>query len=321
MQVAHQRFEPFFQHVRIDLRRRYIGVPEQRLHHAQVGAVVQQVAGEGVTQHMRAQPFRGDAAARPKRLQFAGEMLAGEVAMLAEGREQPFRRRLRLGLAAQRQVIGHGALRRRIERHQPLLAALAAHDEHSLVALGGRGGQCHQFGHAQAGGVDHFDQAIEPRRAQPRGRRERRIVGRPLCRLQKSVDLGDRQHLGQSAPALGSFQYRRRIVGAFSLHVEETVKLAQRRQMPRHGGGGEAAFGQRAEITAQILGARIGDAAAAAAQMRGKIGEVAAIGIERIPAGAPLRRQHVEKQRDRRIVGPGRTLLAGPAGHRASAAA
>ena len=49
MQVAHQRLQAFFQNMGIDLRRGNIGVAEQRLHHAQVGAVVQEMAGDGMS--------------------------------------------------------------------------------------------------------------------------------------------------------------------------------------------------------------------------------------------------------------------------------
>ena len=54
VQVAHQAFEPLLQDMRVDLRGRYVGVAEQRLHDAQVGAVLQQVTGEGVAQDVRA---------------------------------------------------------------------------------------------------------------------------------------------------------------------------------------------------------------------------------------------------------------------------
>ena len=45
MQIAHEAFEPLFQHVGIDLRGRDVGVAEQRLHHAQIGAIVQTLLG------------------------------------------------------------------------------------------------------------------------------------------------------------------------------------------------------------------------------------------------------------------------------------
>ncbi len=57
---------------------------QQRLHHAQVGAVVQQVAGEGVAQDVRADARAVDAAQNGERLQLTGKMLAGEVAGFAE---------------------------------------------------------------------------------------------------------------------------------------------------------------------------------------------------------------------------------------------
>src|SRR2546428_12321139 len=39
--------------VRVDLRRRYVRMPEHHLYRAQIGAVLQQVCGEGVAQHVR----------------------------------------------------------------------------------------------------------------------------------------------------------------------------------------------------------------------------------------------------------------------------
>src|SRR5215813_10614093 len=54
VQVAHQALEPLRQHMGIDLRRRDIGMAEQRLHDPQVGAVVKKMAGESVTEHVRA---------------------------------------------------------------------------------------------------------------------------------------------------------------------------------------------------------------------------------------------------------------------------
>jgi hypothetical protein len=40
-------------HVRVYLRRRYIAVSEQHLHHTQIGPVVDQMGGECMAQHMR----------------------------------------------------------------------------------------------------------------------------------------------------------------------------------------------------------------------------------------------------------------------------
>ena len=48
-----QRLQPRLRDIRINLRRGKIGMPEQHLHHPQVGAVVQQVRGERMPQRMR----------------------------------------------------------------------------------------------------------------------------------------------------------------------------------------------------------------------------------------------------------------------------
>ena len=45
-----QPAQPLALHMRIDLRRCDIGVTEHLLHAAQIGAVIEQVAGEGVPQ-------------------------------------------------------------------------------------------------------------------------------------------------------------------------------------------------------------------------------------------------------------------------------
>ena len=45
-----QRLEAIARDVRIDLRGGDVGVTEQQLHHAQVGAVIDQVCGERVAQ-------------------------------------------------------------------------------------------------------------------------------------------------------------------------------------------------------------------------------------------------------------------------------
>ena len=41
MQVAHQALEPLLDHMGVDLRGRDVGMAQQRLHDAQIGAVVQ----------------------------------------------------------------------------------------------------------------------------------------------------------------------------------------------------------------------------------------------------------------------------------------
>jgi hypothetical protein len=48
------RAQPRFEDVRVDLRGRQIGVAEHHLNRAQVGATLEQVCGERVPKHVRA---------------------------------------------------------------------------------------------------------------------------------------------------------------------------------------------------------------------------------------------------------------------------
>jgi hypothetical protein len=51
--LAVQRLQALARDVRVDLRGGDVGVAEQQLHHAQVGAVVDEVRGERVAQRVR----------------------------------------------------------------------------------------------------------------------------------------------------------------------------------------------------------------------------------------------------------------------------
>ena len=57
---------------------------EQRLHDAQIGAVMQQMAREGMTQHMRRDQPRREAGGCRQLLQVAREMLPRQMSALAE---------------------------------------------------------------------------------------------------------------------------------------------------------------------------------------------------------------------------------------------
>jgi hypothetical protein len=53
----------------------------------------------------------------------------------------------------------------------------------------------------EARGVEHFEQAVQPQRAQPLRRRGVGF-GQLLGPRQHAIDIRDRQHLGQAAAAL-----------------------------------------------------------------------------------------------------------------------
>ena len=73
---------------------------------------------------------------------------------------------LALRASSAREIVRHRLLRRLVERHQAFLVALAAHHDHAGIAPRRRQRQRHQFRDAQARGVEHFQQARQPHRAQ-----------------------------------------------------------------------------------------------------------------------------------------------------------
>src|SRR6516162_2054337 len=91
MQVAHQALEALVEHVGVDLRGRDVGMAEQRLHNAEIGAVLQEMARKGMAQHMRAQALGAQAGGDGEIFQFACRVLSGQVPGFAEGGKQPFR--------------------------------------------------------------------------------------------------------------------------------------------------------------------------------------------------------------------------------------
>ena len=75
--------EPLLYDMGIDLRGGNIGVAEKLLHRAEIGAPLQEMAGKGVTEHMRRDASGLDACGSRERLQLLAEALAGQ--MLASG--------------------------------------------------------------------------------------------------------------------------------------------------------------------------------------------------------------------------------------------
>ena len=79
MMIVDQPHQPLLQHMGVDLRGRDVGVAEQLLHGAQIGAPLQQMAGKRVAQDMRRDPGRLDAGGGGEPFQLLAEALAGEM--------------------------------------------------------------------------------------------------------------------------------------------------------------------------------------------------------------------------------------------------
>ena len=76
--------EAFARDVRIDGRRRDVGVPEQELDDAKIGAVVEKMRREGVSKHVRRERSGRDAGARGVALDQQPERLARERTVARE---------------------------------------------------------------------------------------------------------------------------------------------------------------------------------------------------------------------------------------------
>src|SRR5690349_9333414 len=129
-----QLLEPLACHVRVDLRRREIAVPKEHLHHAQVGAMVEQVRSEGVSQRVRRE-FLGNTGLAGVALDDVPESLTRH-AIPAARREEIVRLALEQDLAARTAAeLLERAHRFLAERNEPLAIALAENADHALIEV------------------------------------------------------------------------------------------------------------------------------------------------------------------------------------------
>jgi hypothetical protein len=180
-------------------------MPQQQLHRAQVGAVVEQVRGEGVAQRVRRQR-RGDAGHTRVALDDGPEHHARHAGA-ARGDEQVvgLLRRPRMAPRASAGSAPASRLRLGAERHQALLAALAHHPQHAFVQAQLKGLERDQLAHAQAAGVHQLQHGAV-------AQAQRRVhVGR----VQQRLHLRLAQRLGH-AQRLARGQQAQRGVGVTS---------------------------------------------------------------------------------------------------------
>src|SRR5437879_4416823 len=184
-----QRLQPLAEHMGVDLRRRYIGVAEHLLDAAQIGAVIEEMAGEGV-----ARPVRRDApgVAAGEDREVLEELAAApprEMALRTARREEEARC-LAFGeeFAAPRGIGGEREARRLAERDETLLAPFALDDQEAGLAQPGQR-QRDALGAARAGGGEQLDKA-DDRRARGLGAVHLARGGEERCHLPLRQDLG-----------------------------------------------------------------------------------------------------------------------------------
>ena len=252
----------------VDLGGGGIGEAQQGLDHAQVGAALKQVGGEGVAQDVGADAGRVDPGVDGGLVQQLGEAARGQVAPGRGRGEQP---RTVRGLFGPGGVAGDQPGFDRlaggsVQGGQPLLAALAAHDQEGGVAPHRLDPEAQQFGHPEPRGVGQFDEGDEAQARRPvmggRGR-------------QQSGDLVAGQGPGQAPALFGSVQPSGRVVRPPALAEGEAIELPHRRTTPGLGRGRQAATPQ---IGVPGLDRRLVAEHQAAGDARLGVGEVAAIG-------------------------------------------
>ena len=87
--LLHQPAQALLDDMGVDLRGRDVGMAEKLLHRAQIGPPLEQVAGEGMAQHMRRNPGRIEIRGERQPLQLLAETLAGDVLSAVAGGKQP----------------------------------------------------------------------------------------------------------------------------------------------------------------------------------------------------------------------------------------
>src|SRR5947209_7216533 len=138
----------------VDLGGGDVGMAEQELERAEVGAAFEQMGGEGVTQHVRTDPIGRDAGGGGE---LADELVEADTAqMLLSRRKEPE------GIAGhQGRPFGDGCAGAVGDRHEPFLGALAAQNQEGLVRPQCVAREGDEFGRTEAGAVEQLDQSRE----------------------------------------------------------------------------------------------------------------------------------------------------------------
>src|SRR6478736_3416393 len=177
--------ESRFENVRVDLRRREIGVAEHRLNRAEIGATLEQMRRERMPQYVRTEAA-ADAGAATASLENLPEAETRQPGAAARVDEHPG-----TGFLAEQHrpclgdVLLHPLHRRVADRHDALLAALANALQKPLVRAQVGQAQADELRYPQAGRVEHFNQ-----RAIAQALRRRHVGG-----LEQRVDAVERFEL------------------------------------------------------------------------------------------------------------------------------
>src|SRR3989344_6447728 len=292
MMFRMQALQPLTRNMRVNLRRGQVRMPEQHLHHAQIGAVVQQVRRKRMAQRVRRQ--RGlDVRNTCIALDVVPERLARQGFDAVAG-EQYWRR---LALGEIRAAFGDEAVnpsnRLLAQRHQTFLVALADDTHNTFYKVYLRRQQTYQFRDAQASGVEHFEHGAVAQATR---------LG-DVRRVQQLHDLFFRERLRQWTTEFRGLDERRG-VGIHHLFANQiAVKPSQTGKQPRGGARARAFVDAVFEIAEKIGTGHADEYRAARGEPLRQTFEIAPVSVERIPAQALFEPDHVVETFDERLIG------------------
>ena len=282
-----QFHQPAAVDMRIDFGGRDVGMAEQRLDRAQIGAAFEQMGRERMAQHVRADPRRIDPASAAELLDQLVETDAANMG--PAGRKQPLA--VCGDVRTPQRRGGAGTIR---DRHQPLAPALALQDQIGPVGRDRAQRQRDQFGRSEPGTVEQFDQCRE---TEVEG--QWRFDRQPALEFGKQpVDIVMAEDFGQRPARHWPRQGRAGIIGTQPLVRQKREETPKRGRFTRNGRRCERhpMFGQLRDLSLPHLGET-------AIEMLGSATQIGCVGDQRVLGRPRFRRQHFEEAIDQpRIV-------------------
>ena len=246
MMIFVHPIQPIQREVRINLRRRNVGMAENRLHRAQISTVLHHVRRTTVAQHVRAGMARRLRRRIINHLPHALSRDRTRSTRYKQKRRRLFRRQHRARIL---QILLHHLLRRLPQRDNALLVALASHQHVTQLQLQVFELQIDDLGNPQRAGIKHFQHrpiAHSKRLRYP-------IVPGARRPLQHALHLVGGQRLRQHLPLPRRIDIQRWIDGDVAVKQQILVEMPQRRQLARHTAPVDPIRQQRIEKVAHIL--------------------------------------------------------------------
>ena len=259
--------------MRVDLRRRDVGVAQQLLHPAQVAGGLQHVAGEAVAQQVRVDAL--------EQALLLGELAQAQLHGTRRDRAVAAREdRIRGARAGGRAPFGQRPARVRAHRHAALAAALAQHRHQTVVQVQVAPAQVAQLRQPQAGGIEQLEQGAV-------AQAQRCIDGN----LDQHLGLVGVEHLRQLAGCLGTPDTGGRVGRHLALAQQPVVVAPAGREPPLQAARGQSAAVPGGHERADRVGIERLQRPALLPRPVLQRRQVAAVAVQRVRRHAPLDRQ------------------------------